>query len=145
MHHVYRHRQRGRFVTGVGLLLAAGYGVAAAGAGRPSLLIPAGIGLLVAAGFGTLTTEVRDGVLRFHFGPGVWRVRVPLADVAEAATTQSRWWEGIGIRITAGGMLYNVATGPAVEIRRRSGRRFRLGTDQPEALLRALRAPAAHG
>jgi hypothetical protein len=36
-------------------------------------------------------------------------------------------------------MLYNVSGTNAVEIKLRSGRRFRIGTDEPEALARALR------
>jgi len=37
-------------------------------------------------------------------------------------------------------MLYDVAGTRAVEIRLRSGERFRFGTDEPEKLIAAIRA-----
>jgi hypothetical protein len=46
--------------------------------------------------------------------------------------------EGWGIRITTRGMLYNVSGRDAVEIRLDDGRRFRLGTDDPNGLVAAL-------
>jgi hypothetical protein len=53
---------------------------------------------------------------------------------------RSNWREGWGIRVTSRGMLYNVSGTGAVEVRLRSGERFRLGSDEPETLLRAIRA-----
>jgi hypothetical protein len=61
-------------------------------------------------------------------------------DIAIDEIVPRRWWEGWGIRITARGMLYDVQGFGAVEFRLRSGERFRLGSDEPEALLRAGRA-----
>ena len=43
-------------------------------------------------------------------------------------------------RVTMRGMLYNVSGRDAVEIRLDTGRRFRLGTDDPDGLVAALRA-----
>ncbi len=143
---MYRHTQTGRFVLALTLALALGQGAAAAaarGPARPGMLAGAGVALLVGLLFSRLTTEVRGGELRFHFGPGVWRKRFALGDIVGAEPTRSSFWEGIGIRITGRGMLYNVAAGPAVEIRLRSGRRFRLGTDEPERLREALGAETA--
>ena len=123
------------------LVLALLLGIPGVQRGVVALLVGAGIALLVGVLFSTLTIEVRDGVLRYYFGPGLWSKRVPLSEIAEASPSRSRWYDGIGIRITPRGMLYNVTTGPAVEIRLFSGRRFRLGTDQQAQLLAALGAP----
>jgi hypothetical protein len=138
---MYRHTQTGRFVLALTLTLALGQAAAAAAAGpaaRPGVLAGAGIALVVGLLFSRLTTEVGGGALRFHFGPGVWRKRFALGDIASAEQTRSTWWEGVGVRITGRGMLYNVAAGPAVEVRLRSGKRFRLGTDEPDRLRAAL-------
>ena len=62
------------------------------------------------------------------------------ADIAGASLAASRWAEGWGIRATPTGMLYNVSGSGAVEIRLRSGARFRLGSDEPDRLLSALQA-----
>jgi hypothetical protein len=95
--------------------------------------------------FSSLTVEVGEGVLRFHFGPGFWRKRFPLADIAAADAARSSWWEGYGIRITPRGMLYNISGKDAVRITLRSGKSFRIGTDEPEALLQTLRKAINHG
>ena len=97
--------------------------------------------LLVVFGvlFSSLTVEIKDGELRFHFGPGFWSKRYPLADITAADVTQNSWWEGWGIRITPRGMLYNVSGTDAVEITLRSGQHLRIGTDEPEMLVEAIR------
>jgi len=97
--------------------------------------------LLIMSGvlFSSLTVEISDGELRFHFGPGFWRKRFALTEVVDASVTQSSWWEGWGIRITPRGTLYNVSGTGAVEITLRSGQRFRIGTDEPEVLAQAVR------
>ena len=99
-----------------------------------------------AVAFSSLTIEVADGRLTWHFGPGVLRQSVPLAAIARAEPTTTRWWEGWGIHLTFRGWLYNVAGRGAVLVTRRDGGRFMLGSDEPDALLRAIQAarePAA--
>jgi hypothetical protein len=63
---------------------------------------------------------------------------VQLADIASCAVVQNPWWYGWGIRLTPQGWLYNVAGRSAVEIRLKSGKRFRIGTDEPQQLCQAL-------
>jgi len=101
--------------------------------------------VLIAWLFSSLTIEVSDRDLVSYFGPGFWCKRVPLTDIAgvERATTSAL--EGWGIRITPRGMLYNVAGRDAVEIRLARGRRFRLGTDDPDGLVTAIRTHLERG
>lgn len=96
--------------------------------------------VLLAWSFSSLTIEVNDRELSSWFGPGVWHKRVPLGDIAGAERTTSSLIEGWGIHITTRGMLYNVAGRDAVEVRLATGRPFRLGTDDPDGLVAALRA-----
>jgi hypothetical protein len=136
---IYHHTQRGRLqliLAVVGAVVMAGV---LAAARQPAVLLamPPIIGIV--AVFSRMTIELDQTELRHHFALGVWHKRVPLSDVVDATRTSSHWLEGWGIRITPRGMLYNVAGTDAVELQLRSGRRFRLGTDEPDVLLAALR------
>ncbi len=52
----------------------------------------------------------------------------------------NRWYYGWGIRLTPHGRLYNLSGLEAVEVQLNTGKKFRIGTDEPDALVRALRA-----
>jgi hypothetical protein len=118
---------------------------------RDARALPLGLRLTVAAGalamvgsgvvFSSLTIMVDDGWLGWHFGLGLSRKTVPLADVVSAEATTTTWMEGRGIRYTARGWLYNVAGRQAVLVAMRDGKRFMLGTDEPDALVQAIRGP----
>jgi energy-coupling factor transporter transmembrane protein EcfT len=136
---MYRHRQFGYLTLIVILVAALGIVASLPGNERPVTLGVAGLLVIIAGLFSSLTVEVSEGDLRFYFGPGFWRKRIALNEVAAATPTQSSWWEGWGIRFTPRGMLYNVSGTDAVEIQLRSGRQFRIGTDEPEALVQAIR------
>jgi hypothetical protein len=99
--------------------------------------VGAGI-LLLAALFSTLTIAIEDGLLRASFGPGLIQKKVRLAEIASVRPIPVRWWYGWGIRLTPHGWLYNVSGWEAVEITLRNGRRFCLGTDEPEDLRKAI-------
>ena len=136
----YRHTQIGYLTLIVIIVAALGIAVSLPNEARPVTLGVAALLVIIAVLFSSLTVEVGGEELRFHFGPGFWRKRVALSEVAAATPTQSSWWEGWGIRFTPRGMLYNVSGTNAVEIELRSGRRFRIGTDEPEAMVQAIRA-----
>src|SRR4051794_15093141 len=75
--------------------------------------------LCLAAGvwiFRSLTIEVSDTELRWHFGPGFPRKRVPLNEVASAEAVHTSFWNGWGIHYTPRGWLYNVSGYGAVAI-----------------------------
>ena len=93
--------------------------------------------------FSRLTIAVEDTTLRWAFGWGLPRWQVPIADVVAVEPSGSSWLEGWGIRLTSRGLLYNVSGFQAVEVTLRSGKRFRLGTDEPDDLVRVLRARIA--
>jgi hypothetical protein len=50
-----------------------------------------------------------------------------------------RWWYGWGIHVTPCGWLYNVSGFDAVAITLRDGRKFALGTDDPQELTAGIR------
>lgn len=88
-----------------------------------------------------LTVTLYRDELVWQFGWLGWpRFRAPLADIQRAEACRSSWREGWGIRYSADGMLYNISGLDAVRITRRDGRRFRIGTNDAEGLVRALNA-----
>ena len=139
----YRHTQFGTLILAVCLVIAAlGAAVMWQNAQTPMIFMLAVLAA-VAVVFHSLTVEIGDNELRWHFGPGLWTYRLPLDDIQSVATVQNQWWNGFGIRIAPGFTLYNVSGLDAVEIKLKSGEVSRIGTDDPQGLAAALRS-AAH-
>jgi len=81
--------------------------------------------------------EITDRELRWKFGPGLIRKSVPLAEIvsAQPARTGPSWGIHWSPRT---GWLYNVSGFDAVAVTLRSGKKFALGTDEPQALAARL-------
>ncbi len=101
-----------------------------------------GLCLLGAWLFWSLTVAVDDARLEIRFGPGLIRTRWPLNDIASCRPVRTWFWHGWGVHWTFDGWLYNVSGFGAVEVTLRSGRRFRIGTDEPMALAEAIQKAA---
>lgn len=143
---IYRHRQVGTvMLVAFGTVAAVSLvGVVLQWGGLAWVAILVG-GVAAAIVFGTLTVEVADGRLMLWFGPGLIRRTFPLVQIQSVRPVRNRWYYGWGIRLVPGGWLFNVSGLNAVEITLASGRRYRIGTDEPQALNQAIeRALAAH-
>jgi hypothetical protein len=137
---LYEHKQKGRRMLVV-VLLGAALAVSAILRQARPLWLSVLLSLVVIAAaflFTSLTVTVDQHALTFWFGPGVFRKRYALADIAEASAVRNPWWYGWGIHRTPHGWLYNVDGSEAVELRLVSGRTLRVGTDEPTRLLDAL-------
>ena len=138
----YRHAQAGHLMR-----LALGLPVLAMLAALPFLqgterLIVLGVasglaGVLLL--FHRLDVQVDETHLGIRFGIGLIRARFALAEIRAAGPVRTPWIAGWGIRLLDKGFLFNVSGPDAVEITLASGRIHRIGTDEPEALARALR------
>ena len=137
----YRHTQAGwlpivasSVTIGVALLM-----IALAG---PNGWLVFGLTVMVAVLllFGWLTVEVDGSRLRLRFGIGLFRKSFPLEIVRAARVVRNRWWYGWGIRWTPHGWLFNVSGLDAVELELTLGRRYRIGTDDPDRLAAAVRS-----
>jgi uncharacterized membrane protein len=140
----YQHTQFGSAIVlgngaiGFAMLLIAAFSP------HPALYLLVGaVVLLVGALFSTLTIAIENGMLRASFGPGLINKKVRLGEIASVRPVPVRWWYGWGIHVTPHGWLYNVSGWKAVEITLRNGRRFCLGTDEPEDLLKAIQDASA--
>lgn len=150
MKQVYRHRQAGletRIGLGVGVLLNAIVLLVVLLTGPSEVAWVAGGVLLLLAGCGlafeSMTVEVTEDELGFHFGPGAFRRRFRLDDVRAAHARRDPGLLAWGIHWTSRGWLYNVGGNASVEIELASGRALRIGTDEPEVLLAAIEGARA--
>jgi hypothetical protein len=140
----YKHTQSGTFSrTTFGVLIVLVVVVALyLGVGDPKAMWVFGlIGFLMMIGlllFHSLTVEIRHGYLRIRFGIGVIRKTIPMKDIESAETVRNRWWYGWGIKLTPHGWLFSVSGFDAVQIKLKSGRQYRIGTDEPGRLLAAI-------
>jgi hypothetical protein len=136
----YRHTQPGTLIL-ITCLLVGAFGIVLgwrSGQWPPMVLLFV-IMLVTAALFSSLTVEVGNNELRWHFGPGLWSYRLPLDEIRDVAVVRNQWWNGWGIRMGYGFRLYNVSGLDAVELRLTSNEVRRIGTDDPHGLAEALR------
>jgi hypothetical protein len=135
----YKHTQPGHLILvilgGISMIvLVSGLTVS-----RPTLLA---VPILAFCGwiFHSLTIEITADELRWHFGPGLIRKRVLLNQIASASVVRTNFLEGWGIHWSRYGWLYNISGFDAVAITLRNGKRFALGSDEPQALSAALQS-----
>jgi len=88
--------------------------------------------------FSSLTVTVRDGQLSWWFGPGIVKKTVPLSTIVSAEPTTTSILNGRGIHLTGRGWLYNVGGRQAVLVTQQDGKRFLLGTDEPDSLAHVI-------
>ena len=137
----YQHRQFAGVIL-VSLLLSA------VGAACLALIVPprvrwilALVGFLFgvfAVLFASLALEITEDWLRWSFGIGLIHREVPLSAIARVEVTETKFIEGWGIHLTGRGWLYNVSGYGAVLVTQKDGKRFMLGSDEPEMLAEAL-------
>ena len=135
----YRHTQISRVTLGAaagGVAAAVVWSVRAANPGPAAMAVLLG-GVL--ALFSTLTVAVRDQALCISFAPGLIRKRIPLRRIRAVRVVRNPWYYGWGIRLTPVGWLWNVSGLGGVEVQLEDGARFRIGSDEPDALATALR------
>ena len=89
--------------------------------------------------FATLTVVIDEDVLEIRFGPGVIRKKFPLKDIESCRIVKNPWYYGWGIRLTPHGWLYNVSGFHAVEIKMKTGKKYRIGTDVPNDLEKTIK------
>ena len=91
------------------------------------------------ATFSMLTVLIDGDQIRVYFGRGWPRKTILRSAVASIRQVRNRWWYGLGIiRWIARGALWNVWGLDAVELELKSGRIFRIGTDDAGGLVAAL-------
>lgn len=93
---------------------------------------------IVLAIFTRLTVTVDDQMIKIQFGLGIIRKNFLLKDIEEYSVVKNPWYYGWGIRLTPRGWLFNISGFSAIELQMKSGKRYRIGTDDPDNLSKAL-------
>ncbi len=132
----YKHTQRGTVILIVLLGVAALFIILGLTLLK-SFSFSAPILLACAWLFHSLTIEITDCELRWRFGPGLIRNCVPLTEIVSVGPVRTGLSWGIHWSPRTG-WLYNVSGFGAVAVTLRSGKRFTLGTDEPQALAARL-------
>ena len=88
--------------------------------------------------FNRLTVTVAAGKVDAVFGFGWPRRSIDVLDIVAIRQVRNGWWYGLGLRWIPHGTLYNVWGLDAVELELKSGRVFRIGTDDGPDLMAAL-------
>lgn len=135
----YSHQQLSPVVMVLGGVVGLFLGgvLVAGGAPIPAMCV-LGVCLLVVLLFFRLCVEIRHGELRVRFGLGLIHRTFPVSQLVAAQPVRNKWYYGWGIRWTPHGWLFNVYGLDAVQIELRSGKQYRIGTNEPERLSAAL-------
>ena len=88
----------------------------------------------------TLTVVIEEDFLKIRFGPvGVIRKKFPLKDIESCQIVKNPWYYSPGFGWTRHGWHYSVSGPYEVEIEMKTGEKYRIGTDVPNDLEKAIR------
>lgn len=136
----YSHKQLGWVtiwaILPAVVLLSIAY---AAAPNHPQFLAGAIIVLVPLSLFYCLTITVDHTSLKSAFGIGLIKKTILISDIDIVYQVRNKWWHGWGIHYIGGRWLYNVSGLDAIELRLKDGKIIRLGTDEPEALIRVIK------
>lgn len=139
----YRHVQTALLmylISGAGAVVAL-IGIVGGGelGGGRWWLVAVGMMMIVTGAVAARLTVTVDGrAVTASFGWGWPTRRIEVGEIASAVRVRNSWWHGWGIRKVSHGWMYNNAGREAVELSLRSGKVFRIGTDDPAELLAAV-------
>jgi hypothetical protein len=103
-------------------------------------LIPFAIVIVQAAFHCTLTVTASEDTLRIRFGPLAWnRKSWAISEIASVSVVKLPWNTLFGRwGFTLSGKIYSTSGLDGVEIQMLNGKKFRIGSDEPEEVKRAI-------
>ena len=136
----YEHTQVGYLIISVmsAMMVLIGFVLAKAGINWIAIGVLVFIAVALVL-FSSLTVVIWEEELEARFGPGPIRKRFKLNEIESCQVVKNHWYYGWGIRLTPHGWLYNVSGFYAVEIKLRTGKQYRIGTNAPQELEEAIR------
>jgi hypothetical protein len=136
---VYKHTQVGTFLIISYSVVILSLGILFIVTGfNPIALVGLAIMLVVLGLFVTLTVQIDGQKIRMHFGLGLVRKDFLIKDIVGYRVVENPWTYGWGIRFTPSGWLYSVSGLSAIELQMKSGKKYRIGTDDPDGFAKAL-------
>ncbi len=119
------------FLVGIALIVIGG-----ATSSTGVVLVFAGVIVVLGS---VLTVKVDNDRVSAAFFAGWPKHRIELDEIESATRVRNKAWWGLGVRKVPGGWMYNVGGLDAIEIVRTNGKKFRIGTNDPDGLENALR------
>ena len=135
----YERRQYGKaFLVMAFVILVLVTGVLAAmGDMLPAISVSVMLVILMAC-FSWLAVSVQREGIKLSFGIGLVRRTIPYERIVSTTIVRNKWWYGWGIRLSPHGWMWNLSGLDAVELLYEDGKAFRIGTDDPKGLKRAI-------
>ncbi|HCG8565382.1 hypothetical protein [Vibrio parahaemolyticus] len=103
-----------------------------------SAVIALSINLVIAVLFYSMTVGVSGNKIYWYFGFGFLRKEMELSDIVQTSLYETKWYQGIGIRMLKDGWLYNASVGKALQLTLTSGKNVHLGCKDWKGLQHAL-------
>lgn len=95
--------------------------------------------LFILVSFCSLKVTIDEKYLYIKFGYGLFRKRFMLKEIISAKAVINKWYYGWGIRFLWPRVwIYNVSGFDAVEIKMKNRKTYRIGTDEPKNLKKAI-------
>jgi len=97
--------------------------------------------LCIVGSFASLTVTVDDKDLKLKFGYGIFSKKFKLEKIASVKAVRHHWYHGWGIKYWTPRKMwvYNVSGFDMVEVEMKTGKIFRVGTDELDRLEDAIR------
>ncbi len=137
----YKHTQIGYVLIiafSAAIMLISGL-MFAAGDFNPVAIFVLGFMVLCFALFATLTVEVDDQAINLQFGIGVIQKRFLLKEIETHRAVKNPWYYAWGIHLIPDGWIFNISGTQGVELQMKNGRKYRIGTDDVEGLINAVK------
>lgn len=92
--------------------------------------------LIITIIFSTLRIQITTEKIQASFGLNIFRQKMKIEDIdwEQIEITKTSLLQGIGLRFTSRGTLYNTNVGKAIHIRSKQGKTFYVGTDNAEKI-----------
>lgn len=103
-----------------------------------SMLIALTVNLVIGALFYSMSVEVSGNKVCWYFGFGFLRKEVEVSSIVDISSYETKWYQGIGVRLLKDGWLYNVSIGKALKLKMSNGKNIYLGCKDAECLQHAL-------
>jgi hypothetical protein len=89
--------------------------------------------------FYSLNVRIEEGSIDIWFGVGIIKRKILISEIKSVRVVKTPWWYGWGIRYIPAGWMWNVSGFDGVELEFKDSKKFRIGTDDPFGLEKALK------
>lgn len=136
----YEHTQIGKLMIAIIIILAICFAIILSTEFNWGIIIFAILILFIVSSFSTLSVIVNKDQINIKFGYGLFKRNFSSNKIVSVKTVKNKWYYGWGIRVWLWPkiIIFNVSGFDAVEIKMNNGKIYRIGTDDPKDLKKAI-------